>query len=268
MKRNNIRPFAISALTIIVAAALIASPITSARAQTGLSVTASAVIVPAQVAELGFLSNAIIREMDLQKGDAVKAGDTLAALNTPELEYAVTAAEAAYRSAQSYAELQYYRRVKKYNWKGKVYFETEPREVIQRGNALAARAKASLEVAQAILAQSTLAAPFDGTVIAFHTQAGELAQLGQPVLTLATLDQLQIETTDLSERDIAKIKIGQTANVFVDALGAEFSARVIAIAPRADTLGGDVIYKVTLAFDEQPVGLLWGMTAEVTISAE
>ena len=266
--KNNIRSYTFFTLTLLLALALIASPISIARAQTGTSVTASAVIVPAQVAELGFLNSAIIRAINVERGDFVKAGEPLATLDTPELEYAVAAAEAALRSAQSYAELQRYRTVKKYNWKGRPYFETEPREVIQRGDALAARAQASLEAAQAALAQSTLAAPFDGTVIAVHAQAGDLAQLERPVLTLAALDQLQIETTDLSERDIAKIKIGQAATVFVDALGAEFSARVIAIAPRAETLGGDVIYKVTLVFDEQPIGLLWGMTAEVTISAE
>jgi len=263
-----IRTFAVFALNFLAFLALIASPISTARAQTGSSVTASAVIVPAQAAELGFLNAAIIREVDVQQGDTVKAGDTLASLDTPELEYAATAAEAAYRSAQSYAELQRYRTVQKYDRRGHKYLVTEPREVVQRGDALAARSQASLDIARATLAQSTLVAPYDGTVVAVHAQAGELAQLDRPILTLATLDQLQIETIDLSERDISKIKIGQTAAVFVDALGKEFSARVIAIAPRADTLGGDVIYKVTLAFEKQPIGLLWGMTAEVTISAE
>jgi hypothetical protein len=33
----------------------------------------------------------------------------------------------------------------------------------------------------------------------------------------------------------------------------------------ADTVGGDVIFKVTIAPDVQPEGLLWGMTAEVEI---
>ncbi len=266
--RFHIRPFTVFALNFLAILALIASPISTVRAQAGSSVTASAVIVPAQVAELGFLNTAIIREVNVRQGDAVKAGEPLATLDTPELEYAVTAAQAAYRSAQSYAELQRYRTVQKYDRRGHKYLETEPREVVQKGDALAARAQASLEVAQATLAQSTLAAPFDGTVVAIHARTGELAQLDRPVLTLATLDQLQIETTDLSERDIARIQVGQTATVFVDALGEKFSARVIAIAPRANTLGGDVIYKVTLAFDEQPIGLLWGMTAEVTISAE
>jgi hypothetical protein len=30
-------------------------------------------------------------------------------------------------------------------------------------------------------------------------------------------------------------------------------------------VGGDIVFKVTIALDEQPKGLLWGMTAEVTI---
>jgi hypothetical protein len=44
-----------------------------------------------------------------------------------------------------------------------------------------------------------------------------------------------------------------------------FDGEVISISPIADTVGGDVVFKVTIAFDEQPKGLLWGMTAEVTI---
>jgi hypothetical protein len=39
----------------------------------------------------------------------------------------------------------------------------------------------------------------------------------------------------------------------------------VGIAPKADIVGGDVVFKVTIAFDEQPQGALWGMTAEVTI---
>lgn len=266
--RRNVRKFAIFALTLLALPALFLNPTAAAGAQGQGSVIASAVIVPAQVSKLGFLNTAIIREIPVKQGDFVRAGDTLAELDTPDLKYAHDAARAAYRSAQAYANLQYYRTVKKYDNRGRPYLATEPREIIQRGNALAARALAALDIARATLAQSTLLAPYDATVVAVHAVPGELAQLERPVLTIATLDQMQIETTDLSERDIAKIKIGQKATVFVDALGAEFSARVTAIAPRASVLGGDVTYKVTLAFDEQPAGLLWGMTAEVTIITE
>lgn len=263
----GMKRFTLTILGLIAALALFISPAAVRAADTN-PVTASAVIVPAQVSEMGFLTTALVREIPVKQGETVQAGQMLAALDTPELEYAVTAAEASYRSAQSYAELQLYRTVKTKDFRGRTLILTMPREVYQRADSLAEAARASVEVAQARLAQSTLAAPYGGTIVAVHILPGELVQPGQPVLTLATLDQLQIETTDLSERDIPKIKIGQPATVFIEALNAEFSATVIAIAPRAETLGGDVVYKVTLAFDQQPSGLLWGMTAEVTITTE
>lgn len=264
-----IRKFAIFALSLCAILALLVSPgAATVRAQGGTSVVASAVIVPAQVSEMSFLTTALIRDVSAEADDFVEAGKPLAALDTPELEYAITAAEAAYRSAQSYAELQRYGSVKKYDNRGRVYFEAPPHEVIQKADARAEQARVAIEVAQATLALSTMAAPYAGTVIAVHAAPGELVQPGQPVLTLAMLDKLQIETTDLSERDITKIKIGQSATVFIEALDAEFPATVIAIAPRSETLGGDVVFKVTLAFDKIPPGLLWGMTAEVTITTE
>lgn len=259
--------FPVKLFSLVIALVLVFSP-AAAQASDGIPITASAVIVPVQVSDVGFLSTALLREVNVNVGDVVQAGDILAMLDTPELEYAVTAADAAYRSAQSFAELQLYRTVPVYDWRGRKTVETMPREVVLRANSLADAARASLEVAQAALAQSTLTAPYDATVVAVNLQAGELTQPGAPVMRLAALNQYQIETTDLSERDIARIKIGQTATVFVDALNKEFPARVIAIAPRADIRGGDVIFKVTLAFDAPPEGLLWGMSAEVVITTD
>jgi HlyD family secretion protein len=94
---------------------------------------------------------------------------------------------------------------------------------------------------------------------------GEVVQLHQAVVTLATLNSLQVETTDLSERDIAKVKIGAPVSIFIEALNENFSGNVVCISPKADTVGGDVVFKVIIAFDKQPENLLWGMTAEVTI---
>jgi multidrug resistance efflux pump len=122
-----------------------------------------------------------------------------------------------------------------------------------------------MEAAQATLAQSTLLAPYDATVASVSVAAGEFVQQHQVVMTLATLNNLQLETTDLSERDIPKVKVGAPVDIFIEALEERFSGKVVAIAPRANTVGGDVVFKVTIAFDEQPKDLLWGMTAEVGI---
>lgn len=266
--RIPVSPFVRRAFAAGFLLVLTLAPLPSVRAQSSASVTASAIIVPAQVSELGFLQTAILREVAVKEGDAVTAGQRLAALDAAEQEYAVKAALAAYRSAQSYADLQRHRVVKTRNKRGQVIYTYLPREVILRADSLAEAARASFEAAQAQLEEFTLRAPYDAIVVAVHAAPGELASPDRPVLTIAALNRMQIETTDLSERDIAKIKIGQKATVFVEALGREFPARVIAIAPRAQTVGGDVVFKVTLAFEKQPDGLLWGMTAEVTIRTE
>jgi multidrug resistance efflux pump len=83
------------------------------------------------------------------------------------------------------------------------------------------------------------------------------------VITLATLNALQVETTDLSEREITNVHIGDPVKVFIEALNKTISGKVTSISPKADAVGGDVIFKVTIAPDTQAEGMLWGMTAEV-----
>ncbi|MHB8779387.1 MAG: hypothetical protein ACYC6R_16765, partial [Anaerolineales bacterium] len=69
-------------------------------------VVASALVTPAQVSQLGFPISALVKEVSVKEGDKIQAGQTLVALDTPELEFAVAAAEAAYHSASLNAELQ------------------------------------------------------------------------------------------------------------------------------------------------------------------
>jgi RND family efflux transporter MFP subunit len=234
------------------------------------TVTASAVIVPAQVSELGFLISGIAKDIPVKEGDTVEAGQTLMVLDTPDLQFAVTEAQASLRGAQAEAEIRSNEIIKKYRIiyrRGGIALEklrlSVPHEVIEMANGNVQRAQASLEIAQATLAQGTLTAPFDGIVTSLHVIPGEFVPVDKAVITLATLNALQVETTDLSERDIPNVHIGDPANVFVEALNKNISGKVIRVSPRADTVGGDVVFKVTIAPDTQPEGLLWGMTAEV-----
>jgi HlyD family secretion protein len=230
------------------------------------TVTASAVVVPAHVARLGFPISAIARDIPVKEGDTVKAGQTLMVLDTPDLQFAVTAAQAALHSAQAYADLQRYQTIKNRR-NGKVFIDPVPEVYRERANVKVQQAQTALEIAQINLAQGTLTAPFDGTVASINVMPGEFVPSDQAVLTLATLNTLQVETTDLSERDVTKVKIGAPVSITFKGLNTDFPGKVIGISPKADTVGGDVIFKVTIAFDEQPQDLLWGMTAEVTIES-
>jgi RND family efflux transporter MFP subunit len=228
------------------------------------TVTASAVVVPAQVSELAFLISGIAKEVPVKEGDSVKAGQTLMVLDTPDLEFAVTEAQAALHSAQTYADLQKYRRVKDRR-NGKIFYDVVPVEYRQRADARVQQAQATLDLVQINLTEGTLAAPFDGVVASLNVIPGEFVSSDQAAVTLATLNTFQIETTDLSERDITNAKIDSPANISIEALNETFKGKVISISPKAETVGGDVVFKVTIAFAEQPENLLWGMTAEVTI---
>jgi multidrug resistance efflux pump len=143
--------------------------------------------------------------------------------------------------------------------------ESTPAEATGLKLAQLQQAKADLEAAQTRLDQSRLTAPISGVAAEVNVIAGEYATPGQTLIVLLNTDRLQVKTTDLSERDIIKVQIGAPAVILVDALGQEFEGEVISISPQANTLGGDVVYEVTLAFTEQPAGVLIGMTADVTI---
>ena len=215
-------------------------------------VTASAVVVPVRHADLGFPLTGVIAAVDVEVGEPAHAGDTLATLGTEILEARVAEAEADVSAAR--AQLNYLIR------------QGEDEVHLQAARAEIDRVQASLDGAAAVLGQATLTAPFDGTIAAVHVATGETVVPGQVVLILGDLTSFRIETTDLSERDVPDVRVGQPATIFIEALSKEITGRVKDISHAAESLGGDVVYRVTLALDEQPQGLRWGMSAEVTIS--
>lgn len=123
----------------------------------------------------------------------------------------------------------------------------------------------ALDAARKALEDLTLKAPFDGTVSRLYVRAQEWVAPGQPVVLLGDLTQLIVETTDLSEIDVAQIDVGNPATVTFDALPEVVAqAQVTRIAPKSSE-GSGVNYTVTIAFEDVPERLLWGMTAFVDI---
>ena len=226
--------------------------------------TASVRVVPATMAELGFVISAPVRQVLVVEGSAVSAGQALIALDSPQLEYAVSAAEAAYTSAERDDFIQGQGRRK---WNGmKFVWVAGPPEQRQVAHAKVLQAQAGLEARRAELRQAMLSAPFDGTVVSIAVRPGEVAQPGQVVAVIGDLTHLRLETTDLSERDIARVRLGQRARITLEALPSGLRGTVSAIDPMAGrSADGDVIYTVTIEMDAQPAQLLWGMTGEAII---
>jgi len=236
-----------------------AAPAT-ATVTTGLilsdGVVASAEAVPAQDTQISFVVSAPVKEVLVKEGDMVTAGQTLLTLYSPDLELAVTAAELDAQAAEW--EYQYWIPARL----------DRPPERRKQAEAELEESKANLETAKANFTQTTISAPFNAVVVDVQLQPGQFAQAGQVVITLADLAHMQIQTTDLSERDVPAVKIGQTANIYVEALDVTVTGKVVQISPVSETVGGDVVFPVTIELDEQPAGLLWGMSAEVEIQTK
>ena len=231
------------------------------------NVVASAVVVPQQQAQMSFVISAPVKEILVKKDDVVKAGQPLMVLSTLDLELAVKEAEWAVRSAQFLYDRAKDPYKKVYD-NGKVVYAAGYVEKRQEMEARLQAAQASLDSAKYALAQGTLLAPFDGTIVEINIETGEIAQPGKVVIMEGDVAGMQIETTDLSERDTPNVQIGQAANVYIEALGVTVTGKVTKISPVSKTVGGDVVYPVTIKLDEQPDGLLWGMSAEVEIKTE
>jgi multidrug resistance efflux pump len=161
----------------------------------------------------------------------------------------LAAATAAYQEAQWYLA----------TLKG----ESVPEDATGKQLAMLQQAKDNLKAAQTRLANSRILAPFSGTIAATFVVPGEYVLPGQALVELSDVANLQVDTTDLSERDIPKVQIGQPVTVVIDALSQEVTGRVIRISPLANTLGGDVVYRTTIALDNPPPELRAGMSVDV-----
>lgn len=188
-----------------------------------------------------------IRE-ELKNALDIAQADYNAAVRRLQLEYNLEVAQSLLaRAQQNYAILK----------------EGQDPKKVRLAEARLTNAQNQLAAAQAKLANLTLTAPFDGIVSEVNLLSGEYGILGQTILTLADLDHLRIETTDLSERDVPQVAVGQSVLVMVKALNEDIGGKVSQISPLASTLGGDVVYKVTIELDEIPKGFREGMSVEV-----
>jgi HlyD family secretion protein len=125
-------------------------------------------------------------------------------------------------------------------------------------------ARDNLAAAQEKLDGSRLIAPFDGTVSAVHIVAGDYVSPGVVLVVVSDVNRLQVQTTDLSERDVAHVKVGQTVSVLVKALSQSVGGHVTVLSPVADTLGGDVVYQTMIDLDlPLPDGVRAGMSVDV-----
>lgn len=131
------------------------------------------------------------------------------------------------------------------------------------------QARVAVNRARLALTEAELRAPFGGTVVALDVQVGELVGVGTPIVRLADLSAWQIETTDLSELNIVRVREGMPVTITFDAIpSTEMAGHIVRIDGLGTMNRGEIAYTAVIEPDQQDARLRWNMTATVVIPAD
>ena len=155
--------------------------------------------------------------------------------------------------------------------KAQLEFKTaEPEDYeIDAYNAKIAKTEANLVLAQSKLSDAIIKAPVNGVVIKINNKVGEQTSLALAVVEMIGEAKLEIDV-NIPESDIAKIRIGQMADITLDSFGDDnvFPGFVIFVDP-AETIIQDVVYyQVKVHFKDDVQGIKHGMTANTVIETD
>ena len=129
-----------------------------------------------------------------------------------------------------------------------------------------AAAKADAEAAEAAVGQTVLRAPFDGTVAYLDHKVGEYVAAGTPLVRIGELSAWRIQTDDLTELQIARVRQGAAVTMTFDGLpGLELPGKVTSIRAFGEKKRGDITYTVFIEPDRYESQLKWSMTAIIKI---
>lgn len=242
--------------------------------------------------------NGQILEMRVDTGDRVRAGQVLARIDPGELNERVQQAQAAQRMAEATlgerrAALGIARSTAE---RTRALFEQQlvsqqqhdqaqaelqgAAAQVQVAEASVSQARANVGAARAELEKALIVAPFSGVIGKRYLDKGAFAATNRPVFSVVDLSTIKT-TVPLTEKDAARVRVGQAATVTLEANpGARFQGIVARIAsvfdPNTNTTEAEVeianadgrlkpgmFANVSIAFAVEPGALLVPRSAVV-----
>lgn len=179
----------------------------------------------------------VVRSIEFEAGQPVKAGAVLLRLNTDNELATLKALETSARLADVQAE----------RWQQLGKDRLVSLDEVQQRVAAAASARAQVEAQRALIAQKTVRAPFSGELGIRRVNLGQFVSPGDPIVSLQQLDPIYLDFA-LPERYMDTLKPGTVVHATVDALpGQAFEGRVTAVEPGVDPQTRNFTAQATLA---------------------
>jgi HlyD family secretion protein len=135
-------------------------------------------------------------------------------------------------------------------------------------NAQIAAAQAGVDAIKAQISKTVLTSLFNGQVDKDDTLVGQIISPNVPVITISN-SNLEIDTS-IPEIDVANAKIGDSANITLDAFGNNtiFPATIISIDTAPSIINGISVYGAKLKFNNFDSRVKSGMTANINIISD
>jgi multidrug efflux pump subunit AcrA (membrane-fusion protein) len=131
------------------------------------------------------------------------------------------------------------------------------------------QAEASKQDVLAQLYKKQVRAPIAGVVTAVEAKVGRISGANEKIVSMISSGSLEIESF-VPEKNLPFVKIGDTANVSLDAYGSDvlFETKVVSIDPSETIRDGVTTYRIVLQFIAQDDRVKPGMTASVIVNTE
>lgn len=231
-----------------------------------------------------------VEKINVQAGQSVNEGDVLMTIKNDALDSAVSEAQRAVAAAQedlnnAKVALAAAQAAPTTDSDG----STGPSDANANANAVStaqrnlASAQAALEQATAKAAERTVKAPSSGSIVELNAKVGATVtggmimgesdtSGGKQCMQIADLSKMKV-TVQVGEKDIAKIAVGQSANVTYPAfpdIVSQGTVTAIASVANSDAAngGGSVTFNVDILIEAPDARLKPGMTAEVSVVTE
>ena len=232
-----------------------------------------------------------VASINVQAGQSVNEGDVLMTIKNDELDRNVAEAQRAVTTAQedlknAQAALAAAQAAPTLDADG----ATAPTDTTGNDSAVSsaqrnlASAQATLDQANAKAAERTVKAPSSGSIVELNAKVGATVtggmvmgegdtSGGKQCMQIADLSKMKV-TVQVGEKDIAKIAVGQSANVTYPAFpdivsqGTVTAIASVANSDAANGGGGSVTFNVDILIEAPDSRLKPGMTAEVSVVTE
>lgn len=221
-----------------------------------------------------------VASINAQAGQTVNEGDVLMTIKNDELDRNVAEAQRAVAAAQEdLSNAQ----------KALAASQAAPTtdndtSAVSGAQRNLASAQATLDQANAKAAERTVTAPSSGSIVELNAKVGATVtggvvmgegdtSGGKQCMQIADLSKMKV-TVQVGEKDIAKIAVGQSANVTYPAfpdIVSQGTVTAIASVANSDSSyggGGSVTFNVDILIEAPDARLKPGMTAEVSVVTE